>query len=94
MLIRAVIKHIQSTTVLSSISDAPTTIHVDNATCIDQMKKWYIKGDNTKHIAPKLFLSRQQQERQKIEVKQTRFQVNLADLFTKLQPKPTFQKHV
>ncbi|XP_068315003.1 secreted RxLR effector protein 161-like [Pyrus communis] len=32
-----------------------------NAACIEQLKKGYIKGDNTKHIAPKFFYSHQQQ---------------------------------
>jgi len=58
------------------------------------MKKGYIKGDNTKHIAPKFFLTSQQQEYQKIEVKQIWSQNNLADIFIKSLSKSTFQKHV
>ncbi|KAM2708614.1 hypothetical protein FF1_045210 [Malus domestica] len=58
------------------------------------LKKGYIKGDNTKHIAPKFFFTHQQQEHQKIEVTQIRSQDNLADLFTKSLPKATFQKLV
>ena len=67
-------------------------IFEDNAACIEQLKKGYIKGDNTKHIVPKFFYSHQQQQHQNIEVKQIRFQENLADLFTKSLPKSTFQK--
>ncbi|KAM1991580.1 hypothetical protein ACFX15_032691 [Malus domestica] len=58
------------------------------------LKKGYIKGDSTKHIAPKFFFTHQQQEHQKIEVTQIRLQDNLADLFTKSLPKATFQKLV
>ena len=65
-----VIEYIRSISGLSFINDVPTTIHKDNDACIDQMKKWYIKGDNTKYIAPKFFFSHQQQKYQKIEVNQ------------------------
>ena len=58
------------------------------------MKKGYIKGDNTEHIAPMNFFSHQQQEYQKIEVKQIRSQENIADPLTKSLQKSTFQKHV
>ena len=51
----AVIECIQSTSELSSINDALIIIHRDNAACIDQLKKRYIKRDNTKHIVPKFF---------------------------------------
>ena len=59
-----------------------------------RFKIGYIKGDNAKHIAQKFCFSHQQQEHQKIEVKQIRSQDNLADLFTKSPPKVTFQKLV
>ena len=83
-------EHIRSTNGLTSVVDFPTMIFEDNAACIKQLKKGYLKGDNTKHIAPKFFYSHQQQQHQNIEVKQIRSQENLADLFTKLLPKSTF----
>ena len=86
--------HIRSSCDLHPAVDVPTTIFEDNAACIEQLKKGYIKGDNTKHIAPKFFFSHQQQEQQKIEVTQIRSQDNLADLFTKSLPKTTCQKLV
>ncbi|KAM1579235.1 hypothetical protein ACFX15_040354 [Malus domestica] len=92
--LREVMGHIRSTSGLTSVINLPTTIFQDNAACIEQLKKGYIKGDNTKHIAPKFFYSYQQQQHQNIEVKQIRSQDNLADLFTKLLPKSTFQKLV
>ncbi|XP_070682444.1 secreted RxLR effector protein 161-like [Malus domestica] len=59
--LREVMEHIQSTSGLTSAIDLPTTIFGDNGACIEQLKKGYIKGDNTKHIAPKFFHSHQQQ---------------------------------
>ncbi|KAM1180933.1 hypothetical protein ACFX15_019393 [Malus domestica] len=87
-------EHIRSTSGLTSIVDLPTMIFEDNAACIEQLKKGYIKGDNTKHIAPKFFYSHQHQQYQNIKVKQIRSQDNLVDLFTKSLPKSTFQKLV
>ncbi|KAM1694806.1 hypothetical protein ACFX2K_034113 [Malus domestica] len=69
-------------------------IYEDNAAGIEQLNKGHIKGDTTKHIAPKFFFSHQQQEHQKIEVTQIRSQDNLTDLFTKSLPKTMFQKLV
>ena len=88
--LRAVMEHIRSTSGLTSVVDLCMTIFEDNAACIEQLKKGYIKGDNTKHIAPKFFYSHQQQQHQK----QIRSQDNLVDLFTKSLPKSTFQKLV
>ena len=59
-----------------------TTEHV-----INQIKKGYIKRDNIKHIVLKFFFSHQQQDHHNIEVKQIRFQDNLADFFMNLLPK-------
>ncbi|KAM1284809.1 hypothetical protein ACFX2J_027462 [Malus domestica] len=87
-------EHIRSISGLSTVINLPIIIFEDNAACIDQLKKGYIKGDNTKHIASKFFYSDQQQHHQNIEVKLVRSQDNLADLFTKSLPKSTFQKLV
>ena len=75
-------------------TEEPTCIYEDNAACIEQMKQGFIKGDNTKHIAPKFFYNQQQQEILKIQVNQVRSEDNVADLFTKSLPKSTFEKHV
>ncbi|PRQ25369.1 hypothetical protein RchiOBHm_Chr6g0282941 [Rosa chinensis] len=58
------------------------------------MKLGYIKGDNTKHISPKLSYNQQQQTLLKIQMNQVRSEENVADLFTKSLPKDTFEKHV
>ncbi|KAM2252404.1 hypothetical protein ACFX1S_006921 [Malus domestica] len=87
-------EHIRSTSGLSSVVDVLTMIYEDNATYIVQIKKGYIKGDNTKHIEPKFFFSHQQQEYQKIEFKEICSQDYLVDHFTKSLLKFTFQKLV
>ncbi|KAK9942694.1 hypothetical protein M0R45_008346 [Rubus argutus] len=92
--LRSIIGHIRSTCGLRSTTDEPTSIYEDNAACIEQMKQGFIKGDNTKHIAPKYFYNQQQQSLLKIQVNQVRSEDNVADLFTKSLPKSTFEKHV
>ncbi|XP_068304314.1 uncharacterized protein [Pyrus communis] len=59
--LRAVVGHIRSLCDLYPAVDVPTMIFEDNAACIEQLKKGYIKGDNTKHIVPKFFFSQQHQ---------------------------------
>ena len=59
--LREIMEHIRSISGLTSVVDLPTTIFEDNAACIEQLRKGYIKGDNTKHISPKFFYSHQQQ---------------------------------
>ena len=90
--LKAIVGHIRSSCDLYLVVDIPTTIYEDNAACIEQLKKGYIKGDNTKHIMLKFFFSHQWQEHQKIEVTQIHSRDNLADLFTKSPLKATFQK--
>ncbi|XP_070677014.1 secreted RxLR effector protein 161-like [Malus domestica] len=57
--LRVVVDHIRSSCDLYPIVDVMTMIYEDNVTCIEQLKKGYIKGDNTKHIASKFFFSHQ-----------------------------------
>ena len=56
--LRSMIKFIQSESGMKSITDDPTVLYEDNAACVAQMKKGYIKGDRTKHISPKFFSTR------------------------------------
>ena len=70
----------------------PTLMFEDNTTCIEQLKKGYIKGDNTKHISPKFFFTHDLQENGQIEVLQIRSSDNLANLFTKTLPPSVFEK--
>ncbi|XP_068317053.1 secreted RxLR effector protein 161-like [Pyrus communis] len=53
----AVVGHIRSSCDLYPVIDVPTTIYEDNATCIEELKISYIKGNSTKHITPKFFFS-------------------------------------
>ncbi|KAL4568185.1 hypothetical protein LXL04_023792 [Taraxacum kok-saghyz] len=78
----------------STDHNEPVVIYEDNTAVIDQAKHGYIKGDNTKHISPKLFFTHEQQAFQKIEVQHIGSDKNHADLFTKSLPKYSFQKHV
>ena len=92
--LRSIITHIRGTSGLKSTTEEPTCIYEDNAACIEQMKLGFIKGDNTKHISPKLFYNQQQQALLKICVNQVSYEENVADLFTKSLPKVVFEKHV
>jgi len=53
--LRSVIQHIRENCGLSSIKNSRTILYKDNAACITQIRGGYIKGDTTKHIAPKFF---------------------------------------
>ena len=88
----SMVHHIQNACGLPLITNIPTTIYEDNATCIEQIKEEYIKGDRTKHISPKFFFIHELQKSHEIEVKQIRSSDNVADLFTKALPSSTFKK--
>ena len=66
----------------------------DNAACITQIRGGYIKGDRTKHIAPKFFYTHELQKSDDIDVKQIQSCDNLANMFTKPLPTATFKKMV
>lgn len=87
--LRSVIHHIHESCGISSSHKAPTILHEDNTTCIDQLKEGYIKGDRTKHILPKFFFTHELQKSDDIIVQQVRSSDNLADLFTKALPTAT-----
>ena len=54
--LRSIIGHIQEECGINSIINSPTVIFEDNTGCIEQVSGGFIKGDRTKHIAPKLLL--------------------------------------
>ena len=87
------INHIEKSCGIDS-SESPTTIYEDNAACITQMQKGYIKSNITKHIAPKFFYPHVLQQSGEINILQTKSCDNLADLFTKSQPTSIFEKCV
>lgn len=69
---------------------APTTLFEDNLSYVTHIKNGYIKGERTKHIAPKFFFSHEQQGKD-INVKWIQGDKNLADLMTKSLPPSTHQ---
>ncbi|XP_074283932.1 secreted RxLR effector protein 161-like [Silene latifolia] len=92
--LRSMIHHIQKECGLKTITDQPTIIYEDNAACIHQMKEGFIKGDRTKHIAPKFFFTHELQKEGVVDIQQISSKHNLADLFTKSLPSTTFQELV
>ena len=54
--LKLVMGHIQEECGIKTIINSPTIIYEDNTDCIKQVSDDFIKGDRTKHIAPKLFL--------------------------------------
>lgn len=79
--LRSLINHIQGVSGYPKL-DQPTTLFEDNAACIEQIKSGFIKGDRTKHIAPKFFFT---SELQGIDINVTRVNScdNISDIFTK-----------
>ena len=91
--LRRMINHIEKSCGIDS-AESPTIIYEDNAACITQMQKGYIKSNITKHIAPKLFYPHELQQSGEINILQTKSCDNLADLFTKSLPTSIFEKCV
>ncbi|XP_048491544.2 secreted RxLR effector protein 161-like [Beta vulgaris subsp. vulgaris] len=90
--LRSLIQHIQEDCGLERLT--PTILYEDNAACIAQLSKGYIKGDRTKHILPKFFFTYELQKSGDIDVQQVCSSENLADLFTKALPTATFKRLV
>ena len=90
--LRSMTQHILQLCGLSVQTKISTILYEDNAACIAQLKGGYIKGDRTKHISLKFFFTHDLQQNSEIEVQQIRSSDNLADLFTKALPMPTFEK--
>ena len=78
----------------NSIINSPTIIFEDNTDCIEQVSEGFIKGDRTKHLAPKLFFAHDLQKYKIVKVKKIQSSENLADLFTKSLPSKRFEQLV
>jgi hypothetical protein len=63
----------------------PTITYEDNQPCVDQVTVGFIKGDKTKHIAPK-FSFMHKQHGKEIDVKWIPSKDNVVDLLTKALP--------
>lgn len=71
----------------------PAIIYEDNAACVDQLKNGFIKGDKTKHIAPKFFFASELNGKE-INVTKVSSEDNIADVFTKSLPAAQHKKLV
>lgn len=60
----------------------PIKIYEDNAACVAQVQRGYIKSDRTKHIDPKFFFMHDLNGKQ-LDVQRISSDKNLADVFTK-----------
>ena len=68
MWLRSMIQHTRDSSGLSPISNTATSLYVDNAACIAQLKGGYIKGDRTKHISLKFFHTHELQNNGEIDI--------------------------
>ena len=73
---------------------SPAVLYRDNATYVTQMSNGYVKGNLTKHIAPKFFYPKELQKNGVIIIEKVRSSDNLTDLFTTSIPTSTFEKCV
>ena len=92
--LRSVIHFIKERCGLKCDVKIPTILFEDNAACIAQLRRGFIKGDRTKHISLKLFFTHDLQKNGDIDVRQIRSSDNPADLFTKSLPASTLEKMV
>jgi len=67
-------------------STNPTTIFEDNSACVSQVNTGFIKGDRTKHIAPKMFYAKELKEKGMVNIQYVKSNDNIADIFTKSLP--------
>ncbi len=82
--LRSLINHVFEGTGFEKLSKL-TTIYEDNASCIHQVQSGFIKGDKTKHIAPKFFFTAELNGKE-IQVTKVNSEENIADIFTKSLP--------
>jgi hypothetical protein len=73
--------HVYENTGLPTL-EKPTQLHEDNACVIYQIKSGFIKGDKTKHIAPKFFYTSELNGKE-INVIKVDSSENVADILTK-----------
>ena len=92
--LKLIIQHIRENCGLSSIINSPRILYKDNVAYITKIRGGYIKGDRTKHFAPRFFYTHELQKSGDIDVKQILSCDNLVDMFTKPLPTATFKKMV
>ncbi|KAL2610538.1 hypothetical protein R1flu_029111 [Riccia fluitans] len=82
--LRALREHIQLSCGLEKYNES-SILYEDNAACVHQIQKGYIKGDCMKHIAPKFFFTSELHGKE-IAIQAINSCNNLADIFTKSLP--------
>ena len=92
--LRPLVQHIRGLCVIVTNDISPIILYEDNAPFVTQMSNGYVKGNLTKHIAPKFFYPHELQKNSVIIVQKVFSSDNLADLFTKSLPTSTFEKYV
>ena len=88
------VQHIRVSCGITTNDISPIVLYEDNVAYVTQMSNGYVKGNLTKHIAPKFFYQHELQKNGVIIVDKVRSSDNLADLFTKSLPTSTFEKYV
>ncbi|KAL3693521.1 hypothetical protein R1sor_007172 [Riccia sorocarpa] len=73
--------------------ESPMVIFEDNSAIYYQVKSGYIKGERTKHIAPKFFFT-SELDGSKIRVERVASSDNVVDIFTKILPPTSHWKFV
>ena len=77
------------------VNKSPTILYENNAACISQLRKGYIKSDRTKYITPRFFSYTYELIKDNhIDIKYIQSSKNSADLFIKALPTAIFKKHV
>ena len=87
--LRPWVQHIRGSCGIETNDISPIVLYKDNAACVTQMRNRYVKGNLTKHIAPKFFYPHGIQMNGVIIIEKVRSSDNLADLFTKSLPTST-----
>ena len=88
------VQHIRGSCGIATNDISPTVLYEDNAAIVTQMSNEYVKGNFTKHIAPKFFYPHELQKNNVIIIEKVCSSDNLVDLFTKSFLTSTFEKYV
>ncbi|CAM6123709.1 unnamed protein product [Calypogeia fissa] len=89
--LRNLIDHISDSAGMQKLN-FPAVIFEDNRSCVEQITSGFIKGEKTKHIAPKFFFAHEQNGHQ-MNVQWIASSDNTADLLTKPLPPAVHETH-
>ena len=91
--LRPSVQHILVSCGITTNDISPTVLYENNAAYVTKMSNGYVKGNLTKHIAPKFFYPHELQKNDVIIIEKVRSSDNLANLFAKSPPTSTFEKY-